>query len=101
MDIPNIYWTALNWITSSIASTASYGFTRVLSFTVSFNDRTSLLSCSELVGPELADEPTPPAQAQEEVAPAMVLRVHMCDIEAATTLPPSAGEEPEPAAVSI
>ncbi|RLM94108.1 uncharacterized protein C2845_PM08G03040 [Panicum miliaceum] len=98
MDIPNIFRPALNCITSSIASTMSYGFTWVLSFTGSFNDRTSLLHDGELVGPELADEPAPPAQAQEEVAPATVMTVHMCDIEAATPPPPSAGEEPEPAA---
>ena len=98
MDISNIFRPALDRIKSSIASTASYGFTRVLSFTGSFNDRTSLLHDAEVVGPEQADEPAPPAQAQEAAAPATVTTVHTLDIEAATPLPPSAGEEPQPAA---
>ena len=86
MDISNIFRPALDRIKSSIASTASYGFTRVLSFTGSFNDRTSLLHDAEVVGPEQADEPAPPAQAQEAAAPATVTTVHTLDIEAATPL---------------
>ncbi|RLN24003.1 uncharacterized protein C2845_PM07G37140 [Panicum miliaceum] len=91
MGMSNIFRPALDRITSSIASTASYGFTRVLSFTGSFNDRTSLLHDAELVGPEQADEPDPPAQAQEAAAPAT----------AATPLAPSPGDEPEPAAQDV
>ncbi|OEL19277.1 hypothetical protein BAE44_0019704 [Dichanthelium oligosanthes] len=93
MDISNTFRPALDRITSSIASTASYGFTRVLSFTGSFNDRTSLLHDAELVGPEQAeDEPAPPPRAPE-AAPASVTAVaHTFDIEAATPLVPSAGE---------
>ncbi|KAG2595186.1 hypothetical protein PVAP13_5KG056900 [Panicum virgatum] len=86
MDTSNIFRPALDRIKSSIASTASYGFTRVLSFTGSFNDRTSLLHDAEVVGPEQADEPAPPAQAQEAAAPATVTTVHTLDIEAATPL---------------
>ncbi|CAL4965742.1 unnamed protein product [Urochloa decumbens] len=90
MDISNIFRPALYRITSSVASTASYGFTRVLSFTSSFNDRTSLLhDADELAVPE----PIPPAQAQAPEATAgSIPTVDAFDIEAAAPLAPTAGE---------
>ncbi|CAL4952064.1 unnamed protein product [Urochloa decumbens] len=90
MDISNIFRPAVDRITSSIASTASYGFTRVLSFTGSFNDRTSLLhNADELAVPE----PIPPAEAQApEAAAGSIPTVDTFDIEAAAPLAPSAGE---------
>jgi len=104
MDISNIFRPALDRIKSSIASTASYGFTRVLSFTGSFNDRTSLLHDPELVGPEQADEPAPPAQPQEAAPPATVTTARTFDIEAATPLAGLSGSEgqgQEPAAQDL
>ncbi|CAL4965702.1 unnamed protein product [Urochloa decumbens] len=80
MDISNIFRPALYRITSSIASTASYGFTRVLSFTSSFNDRTSLLhNADELAAPEAAAGSIP--------------TVDTFNIEAAALLAPTAGGE--------
>ncbi|CAL4978311.1 unnamed protein product [Urochloa decumbens] len=71
---------ALDKITSSI--------TRVLSFTGSFNDRTSLLPDPEL-GPAPAEgHPAPPALAPQEApaAPATTTVAHAFDIEAAAPL---------------
>ncbi|CAO2205316.1 unnamed protein product [Urochloa humidicola] len=94
MDISNIFRPAINGITSSIASTASYGFTRMLSFTGSFNDRTSLLQPHDAeaelaAGPEHEDEPTPPAQqAREPPAAGSATALDTFDIEAAAPLAP-------------
>ncbi|CAO2161372.1 unnamed protein product [Urochloa humidicola] len=106
MDISNIFRPALERITTSIASTtANYDIiSRVLSFTGSFNDRTSLLLDPEL-GPAPAEaHPAPPPLAQEGVpAPATttVGVVHTFDIEAAAPLQATSagyGRGQEPAA---
>ncbi|RLM93321.1 uncharacterized protein C2845_PM08G03060 [Panicum miliaceum] len=77
---------ALTQITSSIASTANYGLTRVLSFTGSFNDdRTSLLLApAPAPAPPPEQEPTSPSVADETPAPGTF------DIEAATPATPLA-----------
>ena len=68
---------ALTQITSSIASTANYGVTRMRSFTGSFNDRTRLLLAPAPAAPP-EQEPTSPSAADEARAPGTF------DIEAAT-----------------
>ncbi|RLN24464.1 uncharacterized protein C2845_PM07G37130 [Panicum miliaceum] len=86
--IASVVLPALTQITSSIASTANYGLTRVRSFTGSFNDRTSLL-LAPASGPEREQqEPTSPSVVADE-APAP----GTFDIEAATpaTLAESGG----------
>ncbi|KAJ1282221.1 hypothetical protein BS78_03G034900 [Paspalum vaginatum] len=90
MGIPNMLRAALDrMITASIPSTASYGFfTRVLSFTSSFNDRTSLLLDAEAeLGPAQVQEQEldPPPQAREEASlsssTSATASVHALDIE--------------------
>ncbi|CAL4978310.1 unnamed protein product [Urochloa decumbens] len=76
MGISNRLRPALGRITSSVASTASYGITRVLSFTDSFNERTSLLLDAALTHEE----------QQQAADPALTTAIATTfDIEAAAT----------------
>lgn len=101
MDFSNMFRPALHRITSSFTSTnSSYGgfITRVLSFTSSFNDRTSLLQEHDAeLGPTQTEEasatPPPPPEAPEAAAPVaasvtLTAANHPFDIEAATTTTP-------------
>ncbi|CAD6233117.1 unnamed protein product [Miscanthus lutarioriparius] len=120
MDLSSMIRPTLHRITSTFASTNSYGgfISRVLSFTGSFNDRTSLLQEHdvELWRPtqteEAAAAPPPPPAAPEAAAPAAPATTtaasHPFDIEAGTTTPlaPTAPEGPaegqeEPAATEV
>ncbi|CAO2209605.1 unnamed protein product [Urochloa humidicola] len=76
---------ALGRITSSVASTASYGITRVLSFTDSFNEQTSLLLDAALTH-EQESVASPPAVQSHDAAPALTTTIAAAfDIEAART----------------
>jgi len=108
MDLSSVIRPALHRITSTFASTnSSYGgfISRVLSFTGSFNDRTSLLHehDAELGRPTQTEEdaapPPPPAEAPEAAAPAAAsvttVAGHPFDIEAGTTPLAPTGTAPE------
>ncbi|CAL4952058.1 unnamed protein product [Urochloa decumbens] len=86
MGISNRLRPALGRITSSVASTASYGITRVLSFTDSFNERTSLLLDAALAHEPEHQEPASPSSGQSHDAadPALTTAIAATfDIEAA------------------
>ncbi|CAL4958671.1 unnamed protein product [Urochloa decumbens] len=88
MGISNRLRPALGRITSSVASTASYGITRVISFTDSFNERTSLLLDVALAHEEEPQQPdaSPSAGQEHDAAPALTTAiVSTFDIEAAAT----------------
>ncbi|TVU21455.1 hypothetical protein EJB05_31089, partial [Eragrostis curvula] len=88
MDTSNNMFAALKRITSSIFSTANTGFGRVLKFTGSFNDRTSLLLADDAPGSVAEQEPTtlpPPSQSQQaSTTPVTTAGAMPFDIEAAT-----------------
>jgi 3-oxoacyl-ACP reductase-like protein len=100
MDFSNIIRPALNRITSSCNSYGGGFITRVLSFTGSFNDRTSLLH-EPTQTEEVAAAPAPPSPAAAEAAaPAAAASAttttaagHPFDIEAGTTTTPLAPTE--------
>ncbi|CAO2185983.1 unnamed protein product [Urochloa humidicola] len=88
MGISNRLRPALGRITSSVASTASYGITHVLSFTDSFNEHTSLLLDAALAHEEEQQPDASPSawQGQDTPAPTTPI-VATFDIEAAPTPP--------------
>lgn len=95
MGISNRLRPALGRITSSVASTANYGITRVLSFTDSFNEQTSLLLDSALAHDHEQEGVVDDAPGQ--ITPTIIGAL---DVEAAA--PPSTigqqGQEPAAAA---
>ncbi|CAD6240197.1 unnamed protein product [Miscanthus lutarioriparius] len=106
MDLSSVIRPALHRITSTFASTnSSYGgfISRVLSFTGSFNDRTSLLHEHDAeLGPTQTEETRsapPPPQAPEAAALAAssvtTAAGHPFDIEAGTTPLAPTGTAPE------
>jgi hypothetical protein len=100
MAISSMFRRALSLIPSPVTSTANYGFTRVLSFTGSFNDRTNLLLATApepVPVPELDPVHIPPPLQSQEAPPAPpVMTGATLDIEAATLeTPPAGGDSSE------